>query len=82
MADPLELVSTEVHIARLLAEWEDKAREAKHSSEKFYYESSGKQHRRLMKHFGQSGEGWPVLDSMRSVDRQCAIEVIGSLAGG
>ena len=42
-----------------------------------YYSYPGREHARLLKRFTESGEGWPTLDSMRSVDVEITVGVRG-----
>ena len=82
VADPLEREATEAHVERLVAEWAEKAEQVSRAGGRLYYYTPGKEHRRLLRSFGQPGEGWQTLNSMRSVDRAAVVEVIGALAGG
>jgi superfamily II DNA/RNA helicase len=81
-ADPMERNATEAHIRRLLDTWTRMAEEARRDASRLHYYAAGRQHRRLLRRYGEVGEGWETLDSMRSVDRQCIVEVIGGTAGG
>lgn len=81
-ADPLEVEPTRVHIDRLIDEWATRAAGAKRDGSRLLYFEAGRSHRRLLKKYGSSGDGWDALDSMRSVDRQCTVDVIGGPAGG
>ena len=79
--DPLEVPATRAHLQNLVREWEERAEAARNDGAPLVYSASGKALRRLLTRFGMPGEGWPTLDSMRSVDRQSAVNVIGGLAG-
>jgi hypothetical protein len=79
--DPLEVAATRAHLQNLVREWEERAEAARNDGTPLVYSASGKALRRLLTRFGMPGEGWPTLDSMRSVDRQSAVNVIGGLAG-
>jgi hypothetical protein len=80
-SDPTEAERTLAHLNRLADEWERRATDAKRDASNFYYEAPGKQHRRLLRRFGDHGEGWETLDSMRSVDLQVPVDVIGAADG-
>jgi Helicase conserved C-terminal domain len=80
--DPLELEASRGHIERLIGEWAQKASEARRDGSRLYYYEAGRSNRRLLRKFGASGDGWDALDSMRSVDRQVKVDVIGGFAGG
>jgi hypothetical protein len=80
-SDPMEADRTLAHLNRLADEWERRAADAKRDASNFYYEAPGKQHRRLLRRFGDLGEGWETLDSMRSVDLQVPLDVIGATDG-
>jgi hypothetical protein len=80
-SDRLEEFQTRAHLERLAEEWERRALDAKRDATNLYYEVAGKQHRRLLRHFGERGEGWETLDSMRSVDLEVPISVIGATDG-
>jgi hypothetical protein len=77
-SDPLEDAQTRAHIERLADEWEKRAHDAKRDASSFHYEAAGKAHRRLLRRFGERGEGWETLDSMRSVDLEVPISIIGA----
>jgi hypothetical protein len=81
-ADPLERPATEAHINDLLEVWALAAENARRDATALVYWSPGKVPPRLLKKFGGLGDGWATLDSMRSVDRQSGVKVIGGLAGG
>ena len=80
-SDQLEGAETRAHLERLVEEWERRARDARRDATNLYYEVAGKQQRRLLRRFGEPGEGWETLDSMRSVDHQVPIDVIGASDG-
>jgi hypothetical protein len=61
----------------LCGQWEAWALEAKQAGKIFYYTSTGRGSRGLLKNFGEDGEGWPTLQSMRNIDRQARIELLG-----
>jgi len=72
--EPAEAEATEKHLARLIDEWHERARVADNG---LYYRSNSRSVQPLLKKFGASGAGWETLNSMRNVDRQCDIAVIG-----
>jgi hypothetical protein len=78
--DPDELPATRAHLARLTREWNDKAQDARENNRKLYYRASTRQHHALIKDFGSTGDAWPTLHSMRNVDRQCNVWVMGASA--
>ncbi|MEU6536617.1 helicase-related protein [Streptomyces sp. NPDC047000] len=74
-ADPLEAEETSDAVLSLLREWDHRAAQARESGDHLYYQRSKKDRAALLKKFGQSGEGWLVGDSMRSVEPNVAVEV-------
>jgi hypothetical protein len=78
IVDPEEAQPTARQLERLLDEWEELAEEARSRGQALYYKPHGKQHLSLLKDFEARGAGWETLHSMRSVDRQCDIEVLGA----
>jgi Helicase conserved C-terminal domain len=78
VVDPDEVDATSRQLDRLLEQWEELAEEAHDRGLELYYTPHGKQHLSLLKDFGASGSGWETLHSMRSVDRQCTIEILGA----
>ncbi|HVU56085.1 MAG TPA: helicase-related protein [Puia sp.] len=75
--DPDEALNTEIHLQRLVREWQRKVDASKASGYPLVYKNTGKQVPSLLKSFGDQGEGWPTLHSMRSVDPECDITVLG-----
>lgn len=74
-SDRLEAEETSDAVWSLLRDWDRRAAQARESGEFLYYERSKKEQTALLKRFGQSGEGWLVGDSMRSVEPNVAVEV-------
>lgn len=72
--EPAEAQATERHLATLIDEWHERAKLADGA---LYYRSNSRSVKALLKNFGASGDGWETLNSMRNVDRQCEIAVIG-----
>lgn len=60
----------------LLREWDRRARIARHAGEPLRYDRSKSDQESLLKRFGQTGEGFLVADSMRSVEPNVAVEVV------
>ena len=78
--DPDELAATRAHLTRLVGEWDERAQEARDNNQKLYYRAASKQHDAVIKDFGSLGTGWPTLHSMRNVDRQSNVWVMGASA--
>jgi hypothetical protein len=74
-ADDIEAVETRDAAWSLLRDWDRRARSAREADETLCYERSANVAAALVKRFGQSGEGWLVGDSMRSVEPNVAVEV-------
>jgi hypothetical protein len=73
-----EVDSTARHLERLTAEWSDLAQQQRDRGRTLYYRSTSKQHASLLQDFGgRRDASWETLQSMRNVDRQCTIRVIG-----
>ena len=75
--DPQEYDNSIAHIERLICQWEELARKSTEKGYPMTYKGGGRQAISLLKNFGELGEGWPTLHSMRSVDPQCKIKVLG-----
>lgn len=73
--EPLEVEETQDAVWSLLNNWGRRAAQARESRESLYYERTKEGQAALLKRFGQSGEGWLVGDSMRSVEPSVAVEV-------
>ncbi|WP_166828391.1 helicase-related protein [Brevibacterium limosum] len=74
-ADPVEAPDTRDRIDSLLREWDKRARAARELNEDLFYDQRNSDDAALFKRFGQSGVGWLVADSMRSVEPNVAVEV-------
>jgi hypothetical protein len=74
-ADRQESEESSEQIWRLLREWDRLAGEARVDGEVLRYERRTQGGTGLLKRFGQSGPGWLVGDSMRSVEASVAVEV-------
>ena len=72
--DARERKATERHIQRLLDEWQARIDE----DDRLRYQTSSRGQPSLLKDFGDWGDGWDTLHSMRNVDRTCRLRVIGA----
>jgi hypothetical protein len=75
--DPHEAPVAERHLERLMSHWESLASEATAQGKTLYYKASTRQHYSLLQDFGENGPGWRTLHSMRNVDRECGVTVLG-----
>lgn len=73
-ADPNELAAARRQLELIRQEWDDRARAQRSAGAALRYERL-KDDEGLFKRFGQSGSGFIVMDSMRSVDANVPIEV-------
>jgi hypothetical protein len=78
--DDDEVISTAHQLERICGEWDRLAAEARRGGRPLYYDASSRQHASLLRQFGSKGDGWETLNSMRSVDRQCTVELLGGTA--
>jgi len=74
-ADPGEAERSERELFRYAHEWQARAERATRQGERLHYQSRDKP--ALLKDFGEQGEGWPTMHSMRSVDRQVRVLAVG-----
>jgi hypothetical protein len=74
--DKREAHATRAHLNRLLQHWYGLAVQQKAAGRQLYYQAS-RPHVALLRNFGAGGEGWATLHSMRNVDRQCDVNVMG-----
>ncbi|WP_042369556.1 helicase-related protein [Streptacidiphilus neutrinimicus] len=74
-SDAVEADETRGTVWSQLKDWDRRAAQARESGENLRYERSKSEPAALLKRFGQSGEGWLVADSMRSVEPNVAVEV-------
>ena len=77
LVDRSELKPTADHLNRLCAEWIEMADKARGEGKTLYYRASGRAVFSLLKDFGAVGQGWETLSSMRSVDFEVPINVMG-----
>lgn len=74
-SDKAEEEDTREEVERLLRDWDARAQLARKDNSPLRYERRVQTDTALVKRFGQSGEGWLVADSMRSVEENVAVEV-------
>lgn len=74
-SDRVEADETEAALWTLLRDWDRRAAHARAESGSLKYDGAKSDDPALLKRFGQSGEGWLVGDSMRSVEPNVAVEV-------
>jgi hypothetical protein len=76
--DATEAAATESHLDKLIAEWHAAAAECRAAGRTLYFKHHGRQHRNLLSDYGKSQGIWRTLRSMRNVDGEAAIAVIGA----
>ena len=81
-SDRAEAEETEEEVWWLLRDWDRRAKIAREACTKLVYDRRTQEDDALLKRFGQSGQGWLVADSMRSVEPNVAIHVREPLEGG
>jgi hypothetical protein len=69
--------ATAQQLRKLVADWHRRARESEEQGFKLRYMSSDKDYPALLCNFGERRDGWPTMNSMRSVDRQVRVIAIG-----
>jgi hypothetical protein len=74
--DPREAGATRMQLHRRIDEWVRLAIQQQAAGRKLYYQAS-RPHTALLRNFGTGGAGWATLHSMRNVDRQCSVSVMG-----
>lgn len=74
-ADHVETSATRELLGILLNQWDSRARAAREAGEHLLYDRAKADDNALLKRFGQSGEGWLVADSMRSVEPSVSVDV-------
>ena len=75
--DPDEASRTVEHLQNLAAEWHALAEQARNNGQSLYYQARGKESIALLRDFAGRGDGWETLNSMRSVDREAGIILVG-----
>lgn len=73
LADPAEADAIKAQLAGLAASWSLQAK----SGQSLHYATQSTLPR-LLKNFDERGAGWETLQSLRNVDRQCEIEIVGT----
>ena len=76
-ADPSEANATRDHVRALAIEWEEMALASEREQHALHYHTNGA-HLSLLRNFGDGRGGWQTLHSMRSIDRQCDLEIAGA----
>ena len=74
-SERIEAQETEEEVWRLLREWDRRAALARDTGASLQYDRGKADDQALLKRFDQSGEGWLVADSMRSVEPNVAVHV-------
>ncbi|UVE94405.1 helicase-related protein [Dietzia sp. B32] len=74
-ADEAELEDTVAQLWALVRDWDRRSSAARAAGEDLYYDRNRAEDKALLKRFGQSGEGWLVADSMRSVEPNVSVEI-------
>lgn len=81
-SERIEAEETEEEVWRLLRDWDRRAKLAREAGGTLLYDRRKAEDEALLKRFGQSGEGWLVADSMRSVEPNVAVQVREPMEGG
>ncbi|MGR6317508.1 helicase-related protein [Micromonospora soli] len=81
-SERIEAEDTEEEVWRLLRDWDRRAKLAREAGATLPYDRRKADEEALLKRFGQSGEGWLVADSMRSVEPNVAVQVREPMEGG
>ena len=74
-SDRIEAGETEEEVWQLLRDWDRRAKLAREAGASLQYDRGKADDEALLKRFDQSGEGWLVADSMRSVEPNVAVHV-------
>ena len=62
----------------LIEEWVNLVKRASSEEQPLrYHAKGGRQYSTLLRSFGEEGEGWPTLNSMRNVDIESLIRIKG-----
>lgn len=80
-ADARESAAVAEEIDRLVEEWVSRIERAQVDGTKLVYSGRGPDEARLIRGFTDPGEGWPVMNSMRSVDTVVKIRAKGERHG-
>lgn len=81
-ADPLEADDARVQLWARLNDWDRRAGNARTAGETLRYDRKKVEEVALLKRFAQTGEGWFVADSMRSVEPNVAVAAREPFEGG
>lgn len=78
-AEPAEEKNIRNHVDRIINEWSEMILSASSEHKPLrYFNKGGRQFSSLLRSFGESGgEGWQTLNSMRNVDMESLIHVVG-----
>lgn len=74
-SDPIETNDARAQLWARLRDWDRRAGNARAAGEDMNYDRNKGEATALLKRFAESGEGWVVADSMRSVEPNVAVEV-------
>lgn len=75
--DPDEASAVADDLARLVGDWEHRARTAESQGLRLKYQSSAADSPALLCDFGERRDGWETMHSMRAVDRQVRVVAVG-----
>jgi hypothetical protein len=75
-ADPTEVERVRTHLGELVDTWQKRASDAEGEGG-LSYGRGGRERKKLLRRFTDRTEGWPTLDSMRSVDADVTVRVRG-----
>lgn len=76
-SEPDEASDSAVELTALVNEWNERTQIATAAGSDLVYRATKSTQTSLTRGFTQSGEGWPIMNSMRSVDRNVFIRVKG-----
>jgi hypothetical protein len=76
-SDPEEAETAASNVDRKIEGWVGLIQEAEERGKRLHFRPGGKGVPSLLKNFGDAGDGWDTLQSMRNVDRECLVRVQG-----
>ncbi|WP_217913077.1 helicase-related protein [Miltoncostaea marina] len=76
-SDPREAEATTAEIDALLHDWKARAEACRDDGTTLFYFFPSRQHPSLLINFAERRPGWETPQSMRSVDHQVAVDVVG-----
>jgi hypothetical protein len=76
-ADPEEADQAALFLDRRIEEWSTLIEKAEDLDRRLHFRPGGKGVSSLLRNFGEKGNGWETLQSMRNVDRECLVAVQG-----